>query len=91
MTRREVVLKNRSGLHARPASEFVAAAKKFSSKVTIRNVSADKAAANAKSVIRILAEGMAVGTRMEIAADGPDEQEAADTLAALVESGFGEE
>ncbi|MFQ9477684.1 HPr family phosphocarrier protein [Waltera sp.] len=45
---------------------------------------------NAKSVVRILAEGIGQGTKIEIAAEGTDEEQAAASLAALVESGFGE-
>ena len=45
---------------------------------------------NAKSVVRILAEGIGQETKIEIAAEGADEEQAAASLAALVESGFGE-
>jgi len=85
-------LKNVSGLHARPASEFVSMAKTFESKVTVRRLN-DEAAqpANAKSIIKILAQGLAVGTPIEIAADGPDEVEAVEKLFELVESKFGED
>lgn len=81
---------NATGLHARPASDFVLAAKKYESKVTIRNVDEDGEAVNAKSIVRLLAEGMGQGTTIEIAAEGSDEQEAVDALVELVESGFGE-
>ena len=46
--------------------------------------------ANAKSIISILTLGMGKGTKIEISAEGPDEQEAVDTLVGLVEGGFGE-
>ena len=85
-------LKNVSGLHARPASEFVAMAIQFESKVTIQRLdNEDAEPVNAKSIIKILAQGLAVGTPIEISADGPDEQEAVDKLFALVESKFGED
>ena len=45
---------------------------------------------NAKSVIRILAEGIGQGTKIVIAADGTDEEQAVAELSALIESGFGE-
>lgn len=45
---------------------------------------------NAKSVVRLLAEGIGQGTKAELAAEGPDEAEAIEALAALVASGFGE-
>ena len=92
MYAKQTELKNASGLHARPASEFVAMAKQFESKVTVQRLdSEDALPANAKSIIKILAQGLAVGTPIEIAAEGPDEVEAVDKLFELVESKFGED
>ena len=90
MTTRKVTIINKTGLHARPASDFVLAAKSFSSIITIRNLDGDGEAVNAKSILRLLAEGMVQGTRAELAAEGEDEGRAVDTLVALIESGFGE-
>lgn len=88
MVKKEVVIINKTGLHARPASDFVLAAKKFESKITICKEGGEPV--NAKSVMRILAEGIGQGTKIEIIADGADEEAALDELVALVESGFGE-
>ena len=88
MVKKEVVIINKTGLHARPASDFVLTAKKFESKITI--CKEDGAAVNAKSVIKILAEGIGQGTKVEICADGTDEEAALNELVALIESGFGE-
>jgi len=88
----QTTVKNVSGLHARPASDFVGTAKTFQSAITIRV--ADRpmdSGVNAKSIIRLLSLGIAAGTRGEIAADGPDEAEAVLALVSLVDSGFGEE
>ncbi len=90
MYSKETSIINQTGLHARPASEFVKEAKKFESAVQIRNVTGGHSPVNAKSIVRLLSEGMGIGTRVEIIADGPDEQLAVDTLTALIESGFGE-
>ena len=90
MYSKETSVINQTGLHARPASVFVNEAKKFGSSVQIRNVTEDHPPVNAKSIIRLLSEGMGMGTRVEIIADGPDEQLAVDTLTALIDSGFGE-
>ena len=90
MIKKQLKVINKTGLHARPASELVLKAKKFEIKVTIRNLDQDKEAVNAKSVVRIMAEGLKQGTRIEIAADGSDEENAVEELCALVESGFGE-
>ncbi len=88
MTKRETKIINKTGLHARPASDFVLAAKKFESKITICREGGEPV--NAKSMMRLLAEGIGQGTTLEIAADGVDETEAIDALVALIESGFGE-
>ena len=65
-------------------------AKGFTADVTVRNVDKNGAAANAKSIVRILGEGLGPGTKIEIAAEGADEKAAVDALVALVDSGFGE-
>jgi len=80
---------NKSGLHARPASDFVKEAAKFNSKITIKRLDEDEEA-NAKSIVFLLSLGISQGTEVEISALGDDEQQAADALAAMIESGFGE-
>ena len=90
MYSKQTTVGNKAGLHARPASEFVMKAKGFTADVTVRNVDKNGAAANAKSIVRILGEGLGPGTKIEIAAEGADEKAAVDALVALVDSGFGE-
>ena len=85
-----VIMRNPSGLHARPASEFVAKAKGFQSKISVRRPGDDSFLGNAKSIIIMLSMGVGQGDSIEILADGPDEQPAVESLTALVESGFGE-
>lgn len=88
---KQTIVLNKTGLHARPASEFVAEAKKYGSKITIRNASKeDTAPVNAKSMLRLLSEGIVSGTVVEIVANGSDEVAAVDALVALIDSGFGE-
>lgn len=92
MYAKQTIIRNAAGLHARPASEFIAMAKTFQSNVLLRNLDRPEAAAvNAKSIVRVLAEGIAKGTHIEIAADGADAQAAVDALIAFADSGFGEE
>lgn len=86
MCSKQTVLMCEGGLHARPASDFVACAKTFSSSITIRNLDVpDRPAANAKSIMRVLAEGVSSGTRIEIAAEGGDEAEAVGALVSLLD------
>ena len=59
MISKQTVLICDGGLHARPASDFVACAKTFQSAVTIRNLDKpERPATNAKSIMRVLAEGI---------------------------------
>ena len=90
MTTRETTVKNKTGLHARPASAFVETANKFKSAVKIKNVDKDSAEVNAKSIIKLLTLSMSQGTTIRISAEGEDEAEAVNTLIELVDSGFGE-
>jgi len=89
MYTRTTTVINASGLHARPASEFVRAAAKFDSKISIKKAGAEKEA-NAKSILFLLSLGLTQGTEVELMADGSDEQKAIDTLVDLIESGFDE-
>lgn len=88
MTKNTVEIVNKTGLHARPASDFVLAAKKYESRITICREGG--VPVNAKSVVRILAEGLGQRAKIEIAAEGADEEQAVAELTALVASGFGE-
>lgn len=81
---------NATGLHARPASEFVAKAASFKSNITIKKIGTEKKPVNAKSIVILLTLGLAKGSEIEISADGADEKEAVDALVALIDSGFGE-
>ena len=90
MYKRTATIVNESGLHARPASDFVQTASRFAADITIRRVDEEEAA-NAKSIIFLLSLGIGRGTEVEIEANGPDEQEAVDTLAVLIAAGFGEQ
>lgn len=84
-----VTIINKSGLHARPATEFVGVASKFKSKIMIKKVG-EANEANAKSIVILLTMAICKGCQVELKAEGEDEKEAVDTLAALIEKGFGE-
>ncbi|MBN2795384.1 MAG: HPr family phosphocarrier protein [Clostridia bacterium] len=76
-----VTIENQSGLHARPASSFVAVAQKFESEIQLAK---DGNAINAKSIIGILGLGVSLGDQVEIIAEGNDEVEAVEALVHLV-------
>jgi len=89
MVTRQTTIINQTGLHARPAAEFVAAATKFKSRITLKRVGSEKEA-NVKSIVFVLSLGLTRGAQVELSASGEDEAEAVDTLVALLESGLGE-
>jgi phosphocarrier protein len=90
MYKKTTTVINATGLHARPGSDFVHEAAKFSSKVTIRRLDEEGDPVNAKSIAFVLSLGIGKGVDVELAADGPDEKEAVDSLAAFIDGGCGE-
>lgn len=90
MYSKSVTIHNPTGLHARPASEFVAAAMKFKSRITIRKEEEGARDVNAKSIVMLLSQAMVAGTTVCITANGEDENVAVDSLVELIEGGFGE-
>ena len=63
---KEVLVQNKAGLHARPATFFIQKANEYKATIWVG------------------------GTTIKIIADGADETDAVEGLAALVESGFAE-
>lgn len=88
MKRKEVEIKNKLGLHARPASLVVKLAGKFESEIQLIKEDTE---INAKSILGVMMLAAGPGQKVTITADGGDEAEAVDALASLIESGFGEE
>ena len=87
MTEATTTIQNATGIHARPAAEFVKQASSFKSKVQIK---AKGKTVDAKSILMIMSMGLSKGTEITLVADGPDEKEAVTALKALVDSKFGE-
>jgi phosphotransferase system HPr (HPr) family protein len=86
----ELVVRNPSGLHARPATLFTQAAARFASTVTVENLDRAKGPVNAKSILLLLTAGVSRDQRIRLSADGPDEEQAIAGLVELIESGLGE-
>lgn len=87
MVSQSVVVKNPTGLHARPASLFITEAKKYASQLTVKK---DNKIVNGKSMIALMSVGISAGTEIDLELNGPDETDALAALVQLVESGFGE-
>lgn len=88
MQRRTVIIINRLGLHARAAAKLVKLAAGFQSRVLIET---RQKTADAKSIFSVLLLAAAQNTELEIAAEGPDEEEAIGALCQLIADKFGEE
>lgn len=89
MTKANTIVKNPTGLHARPASDFVNCAKNFTSKIIVKKIG-EETEVNAKSIIMLLSLAVKQGEEVSIIANGKDEEEAIETLLSLVDSGFSE-
>ena len=87
MISRTVTIQNSVGLHARPATFFVQKANCYKSSIWVEK---EDCRVNAKSLLGVLSLGISKGTEITLIADGQDENDAVDALAALVESEFGE-
>ncbi|MDP3544051.1 MAG: HPr family phosphocarrier protein [Elusimicrobiota bacterium] len=82
-----MVIRNRMGLHARPAAMFVQEAAKFKSQVYVVK---DGLQVNGKSVMGLMLLAAESGSKLVIKADGPDENEAISALEKLFERRFDE-
>ena len=87
MKKEKVIVKNETGLHARPASELTKLASGFKSNVNI--IVGDKKV-NAKSILAVMSAGIKAYTEIEIECEGEDEEEAIATMVSAVEDGLGE-
>jgi phosphocarrier protein HPr len=88
MTSRTVTVVNQLGMHARAAAKFVHLAARFEARIVVSRPGREM---DGKSIMGLLLLAAARGTIVTIAADGPDERDAADALAQLIVSGFGED
>lgn len=84
-----VQIKNKLGMHARPAMKLFELVQSFDAEVLLRNEAGTVAEAN--SVIALLMLDSAQGGQIEVEASGPAEQQALQAVVELFESGFDEE
>lgn len=85
MIKKEVIINNDLGLHARPAAIFIQHANKYKSNILITK---ENSTVNAKSIMGVMALSVGNGETIELKAEGPDENEAMEDLIKLIESGF---
>lgn len=83
MVEREIIIKNKTGLHARPAAVVVQKANEFGSEVFLEK---DGDRVNAKSIMGVMMLAAGEGSKITIIADGDDEGDAVESISALLES-----
>jgi phosphocarrier protein HPr len=81
LIKKKMTVKNKSGLHARPAALFVQVANKFDSQITVRR---DEEEVNGKSIMGILMLGAEMGSTIIIEADGIDAESAVSELEKII-------
>lgn len=84
----DAVVRNKTGLHARPASVFVDLAKSFQSDVRVRY---GDSVANGKSLLELLQLGAGSGAAIRVSAQGPDATNALNALHTAIDSGLDDE
>ena len=87
MVSQNVMIKNPTGLHLRPAGILCKEALKHQSSVKFQF---GTTLANAKSVLSVLGACVKTGDEIMLICEGPDEEQALASMVALVESGLGE-
>ena len=88
MQRKEVIICNKLGLHARAAAKFVTLASQFESTIHLVR---GQTQVNGKSIMGVMMLAARKGTEIRIRAEGPGADEAVARLAGLVANRFGEE
>lgn len=73
ISEKKITIKNKSGLHARPAAVFVQIANKYDSTVTIKK---GKLEVNGKSIMGILMLAAGKGSQVILKVDGDDAEKA---------------
>ena len=83
-----LTVRNRAGIHARPAALIAQTANKFASEVLMEK---DGTVVNAKSIMGVITIAAGYNTTVTVKAEGADAQEAVEALETLFENKFEEE
>lgn len=83
MVSKKVVIQNETGLHARPAAEFVKFCMQFSEKIVLKSGGKE---INTKSIISILAAGITKGAEIEVEVSGENEAKVCEEVVRYIEN-----
>ena len=84
----KITIKNKLGIHARPAALLVQRASKFKSVIELEN---ENVKVNGKSIMGVMMLAAAFGSELTVAADGDDAEEAVEAIRTIIDSKFDEE
>jgi phosphocarrier protein len=87
MIEKELHIINKLGLHARAAAKFVTCAGNYQSDVKLAR---NGRTVNGKSIMGVMMLAAAKGTSLALTVDGPDEEQAVQSIEELVNAKFGE-
>ncbi len=88
MKQETVTIKNRAGIHARPAALIVKTANEYDSEIFLEH---DNMRINAKSIMGIITLGANYKSVIQVIAEGDDEEEVVSAIVKLFENRFEEE
>ncbi|MBT9450290.1 HPr family phosphocarrier protein [Akkermansia glycaniphila] len=88
MITKEFTILNKLGIHARPAAQFVRAASKFDSDITVEK---DEEAVDGKSIMGLMMLAVGHGSKITITITGADEEKAMEVLGDLIDRKFEED
>lgn len=86
--KKEMVVANKLGIHARPAAMFVKTANQFEADVFVEK---DGETVNGKSIMGLMMLAAGPGSRIRVQAEGQDAAEAVQQIEALVKRKFDED
>lgn len=86
--RREVLIQNQKGMHARPASQFVKTSAKYKCEIFVEK---DGERVNGKSIMGLMMLAAGPGSKLVLLANGDEAEQALGALEALVARKFDEE
>jgi phosphocarrier protein HPr len=87
MTEHVVTIRNKAGLHTRPAAMLVKITSKFKSEIFLTR---NDFRVNAKSIIGVMTLAAEQNSELTVELDGPDEEQAFKEMLEFFEAGFGE-
>ena len=87
-TSKELTIKNRNGLHARPAALFVKTSSRFHAEVWVEK---DGEKVNGKSIMGLMMLAAGQGSKLLVTCEGPDAEQALAEIETLVLRRFDEE